>query len=107
MTKKIPDKDQKDWEDFLSSDERLPNKDFKKSKLSQKDRHALEILGLKSEAKWEDIQKKFKENSISLLGIYIATDHPDKATNRRKPGVGMFLEASKDHYIDLKKSDFE
>ena len=39
-----------------------------------------------------------------MLGIYIATDHPDKATNRRKPGVGMFLEASKDHYIDLKNS---
>ena len=50
------------------------------------------------------VQKKFKENSVSLLGIYIATDHPDRATNRRKPGVGMFLEASKDHYIDLKNS---
>ena len=30
--------------------------DFKKSKLTQKDRHALEILGLEYEAKWEDIQ---------------------------------------------------
>ena len=35
-------------------------KEFKKSKLSEKDRHALEVLGLKYEVKWPDIQKKFK-----------------------------------------------
>jgi len=51
-------------------------KDFKKSKLSQKDRHALEILGLKSEAKWEDIQKKFK----GLVKKY----HPDKNQGSKK-----------------------
>ena len=28
MNGKISDKDKKDWEDFLSKDERLPNKDF-------------------------------------------------------------------------------
>ena len=28
MNDKISDKDKKDWEDFLSKDERLPNKDF-------------------------------------------------------------------------------
>ena len=27
MNKKISDKDKKDWEDFLSSNENLPNKD--------------------------------------------------------------------------------
>ena len=31
MNNDISEKDKKDWEDFLSSDERLPNKDFKKS----------------------------------------------------------------------------
>ena len=51
-------------------------KDFKKSKLSQKDRHALEILGLKSEAKWDDIQKKFK----GLVKKY----HPDKNQGSKK-----------------------
>ena len=51
-------------------------KDFKKSKLSQKDRHALEILGLKSEAKWEDIQKKFK----GLVKKY----HTDKNQGSKK-----------------------
>ena len=51
-------------------------KDFKKSKLSQKDRHALEILGLEYEAKWEDIQKKFK----GLVKKY----HPDKNRGSKK-----------------------
>ena len=27
MTKKIPDKDQKDWEDFLKSEEKIPDKE--------------------------------------------------------------------------------
>ena len=32
MSDKISDKDKKDWENFLSSEERLPNKDFKYEK---------------------------------------------------------------------------
>ena len=51
-------------------------KDFKKSKLSEKDRHALEVLGLKYEAKWSDIQKKFK----GLVKKY----HPDKNRGSKK-----------------------
>ena len=51
-------------------------KDFKKSKLSEKDRHALEVLGLKYEAKWVDIQKKFK----GLVKKY----HPDKNHGSKK-----------------------
>tara|TARA_B100000700_G_scaffold320590_1_gene418158 strand:- start:4582 stop:5100 length:519 start_codon:yes stop_codon:yes gene_type:complete len=51
-------------------------KEFKKSKLSEKDRHALEVLGLKYEAKWADIQKKFK----GLVKKY----HPDKNHGSKK-----------------------
>ena len=51
-------------------------KNFKESKLSEKDRHALEVLGLKSEAKWSDIQKKFK----GLVKKY----HPDKNQGSKK-----------------------
>ena len=32
MSNKISDKDKKDWEDFLSKDESLPNKDFRYNK---------------------------------------------------------------------------
>ena len=51
-------------------------KDFKKSKLSEKDRHALEVLGLKYGVKWSDIQKKFK----GLVKKY----HPDKNHGSKK-----------------------
>lgn len=50
------------------------------------------------------LQNTFKENGLELLSIYICTDHPDKATNRRKPGTGMFDEASNELGIDLKNS---
>ena len=51
-------------------------KNFKKSKFSEKDRHALEVLGLRGEAKWPDIQKKFK----TLVKKY----HPDKNQGSKK-----------------------
>ena len=51
-------------------------KDFKKSKLSDRDKDALKILGLKSDTNWSDIQKKFK----TLVKKY----HPDKNQGSRK-----------------------
>ena len=51
-------------------------KQIKKSKLSSTDRDALDIMGLKYEAKWEEIQKKFK----SLVKKY----HPDKNLGSKK-----------------------
>ena len=52
------------------------SKNFKKSRLSEKDRHALEVLGLREETKWPDIQKKFK----TLVKKY----HPDKNQGSKK-----------------------
>ena len=51
-------------------------KNFKKSKLTSTDRDALDIMGLKYDAKWEEIQKKFK----SLVKKY----HPDKNLGSKK-----------------------
>ena len=47
------------------------------------------------------IMKKFKENNVPLLKIYYCVDHPNFASERRKPGVGMFLEASKEFDLNL------
>ena len=35
---------------------------------------------------------------------YMAPDHPDQPTQRRKPAPGMLLEAAADHGIDLSRS---
>ncbi len=47
------------------------------------------------------IMNELKKNKLPLLKIYYCTDHPDRATNRRKPGSGMFLDAARDYNIDL------
>ena len=47
------------------------------------------------------IMNELKENKLPLLKIYYCTDHPDHATDRRKPGSGMFLDAARDYNIDL------
>ena len=47
------------------------------------------------------IRKEFSENRIPLLDIYMCFDHPDNASNRRKPGPGMFLEAKKEYNLKL------
>ena len=63
-------------EDKLNIFKNSHHKDFKKTNLSEKDRYALEILGLKYETKWSDIQKKFK----TLVKKY----HPDKNHGSKK-----------------------
>ena len=45
-------------------------KEFKKTKLSNTDRDALDIMDLKYDTKWEEIHKKFK--------ILVKKYHPDK-----------------------------
>ena len=47
------------------------------------------------------IMSEFTNNSIPLIKIYYCTDHPDFASERRKPGVSMFQEASRDFDINL------
>ena len=49
------------------------------------------------------IEAHFKKYSIPLLGIHFCSDHPNNATSRRKPNAGMFLEAKKNHNLNLEK----
>lgn len=57
-------------------------------------------------ADYEAVHARFLE----LLGpglidaTYMCADHPDTATERRKPGPGMLLEAARDLGIDLARS---
>ena len=51
-------------------------KEFKQTKFTETDRDALDLMDLKYDAKWEEIQKKFK----SLVKKY----HPDKNLGNKK-----------------------
>ena len=50
------------------------------------------------------IKNEFRKYRIPLLEIIISMDHPNMATNRRKPGTGMFLEAQERFNVNLKES---
>tara|TARA_B100000686_G_scaffold133472_1_gene140426 strand:- start:65 stop:580 length:516 start_codon:yes stop_codon:yes gene_type:complete len=63
-------------EDKVNIFESSNYKNFKKTELTNTDRDALDIMGLKYVAKWEEIQKKFK----SLVKKY----HPDKNLGSKK-----------------------
>ena len=47
------------------------------------------------------IWKEFNKNNIFLMDIYMCFDHPKNASENRKPGPGMFLEAKKQHNLNL------
>ena len=49
------------------------------------------------------IKEEFKRNGITLIDIYMCFDHPDNASNYRKPGSGMFLKAKKAYNLELSK----
>ena len=51
-------------------------KEFKKTKISQTDRDALEVMELNDEVKWEEIHKKFK--------ILVKNNNPDKNQGNKK-----------------------
>ncbi|MBT6417202.1 MAG: HAD-IIIA family hydrolase [Candidatus Marinimicrobia bacterium] len=50
------------------------------------------------------ILNEFYNNNLNLLGIYFCPDHPDNASDFRKPGIGMFNQAASDHSIELANS---
>lgn len=62
--------------------------------------------GYFTHADYEAVQARFLE----LLGpgridaTYYCAEHPDTASDRRKPGPGMLLEAARDLGIDLRRS---
>ena len=63
-------------DDKLNIFESSSFKDFKKTKISQTDRDALQVMGLSDDTKWEQIHSKFKD----LVKKY----HPDKNHGSKK-----------------------
>lgn len=47
--------------------------------------------------------EEFSKNNLELLDIYYFFDHPDNSSDRKKPGVDMFVEASNQYCLDLSR----
>ena len=88
MNDKISDKDKRSWENFLSSDEKLPNKDFKKSNHKIFKTKSIDLHGYTLEEAnktiEEFIHKSFREKINKLIVI---------------TGKGLHSQNDKDPYV--------
>jgi DNA-nicking Smr family endonuclease len=88
LTNNISEKDKKDWENFLSKNEKLPNKDFKKNtKLSFKTR-SIDLHGYTLEEANKSIEnfiiKSYQEKINKLIVV---------------TGKGIHSQTEKDPYV--------
>ena len=88
MINDISDKDKKDWEKFLSSNERLPDKDHKKSNLKIFKTKSIDLHGYTLEEANNTIEKfiykSFKEKINKLIVV---------------TGKGLHSQNEKDPYV--------
>ena len=107
MSNDITEKDKKDWENFLSSDEKLPNKDLKKSNHKIFKTKSIDLHGYTLEEAnktiEEVIHKSFKEKINKLIvvtgkGLHSQNDNDpyvSKELGILKYSVPEFIENNK------------
>ena len=109
MTKKISDKDKKDWENFLSSREKIPNKELdyqkkiREEKIKKIDLHGY-TLEKANTAINDFVTKSFNENVTKIIVITgkglrsknIADPFLSKDLSILKYSVPEFIEINKD-----------
>ena len=109
MTKKISDKDKKDWEHFISNNEKIPNKDFSsKKKIRQEKIKKIDLHGFTLEeankAVDEFIIKCFNENVTKIILI---TGKGLRSKNMANPYLSKdlsILKYSVPEYIESNKN---
>ena len=88
MTKKISDKDKKDWENFLSKNEKLPNKDLKRKKEKYFITKSIDLHGYTLEEANKSIQdfinKSYEEGINKLI---VVTGKGLHSNNEKNPYV--------------------
>ena len=108
MNKNISDKDKKDWEDFLSSNKKLPNKDLSKIKnnnlkISHIDLHGYSLE--KANKKVKDFIIRSFENKITKL--IVVTGKGLHSNNLSNPYVSKDLSILKYSVPEFIKNDNE
>ena len=88
MNSKISEKDKKNWEDFLSNDEKLPNKDaFEFEKKAEKTRSL-------------DLHGKALDEANQIIEDFIKQSYQDKIRKLRIiTGKGLHSNNEKDPYV--------
>ena len=85
MTNKISDKDKKDWENFLSSEEKLPDKDLRLKKKKYSSTYSIDLHGYTLEEANKSIQnfinKSYEKNINKLIVVTGKGIHSNNETN--------------------------
>ena len=93
MTKKLSDKDKKDWQNFISSDEKLPDKDYKQSNQKVIKTKSIDLHGYNLEEANETIEKFIHQSFIENVEKLIVVT-----------GKGLHSQNEKDPYVSKKLS---
>ena len=92
MNKKISDKDKKDWENFLSSDESLPDKDFKITQKKIDKNITLDLHGFSLEEANEKIKHLiFSAYNQGIKKLIIITGKGLHSQNEKNPYISKDL----------------
>ncbi len=108
MSKNISDKDKKDWEDFLSSNKKLPNKDLSKIKNNNLKINHIDLHGYsleKANKKIKDFIIRSFENKITKL--IVVTGKGLHSNNLSNPYVSKDLSILKYSIPEFIKNDNE
>ena len=88
MTDNISNKDKKDWEDFISSDEKLPNKDINLNRKLLSKKRSIDLHGYTLEQANKAIEKFIKKSYTDGVNKLIVVT-----------GKGLHSQNEKDPYV--------
>ena len=92
MINDISDKDKKDWENFLSSNEKLPNKDYKKPNLKILKTKSIDLHGYTLEEANKTIEKFiYKSYNEKINKLIVVTGKGLHSQNEKDPYVSKDL----------------
>ena len=92
MTGKISDKDKKDWENFLTSEEKLPNKDLKIKKRSSLKIKSIDLHGYTLDQANKTIEDFIKHSySEGINKLIVVTGKGLHSENEKNPYVSKDL----------------
>ena len=92
MNNDISQKDKKDWENFISSDEKLPNKDFKSSKQKFFKVKSIDLHGYTLEEANKTIEKLiYRSFTEKINKLIVVTGKGLHSQNEKNPYVSKDL----------------
>ena len=92
MNDKISDKDKKDWQNFVSSDDKLPNKDLRKQYKISFETKSIDLHGYTLEQANKVVEQFIKESFMNRVNkLIVVTGKGIHSQNEKDPYVSKDL----------------